>query len=199
MSASAVSLAATAADLDADSVRVLLADRDPNVRAKALEALTARPREELAPALIAALADMDWHVRRAACDAVAVGGGNGASAALVRTLVDPHPSVRGRALVALDRRVGDDLDPILEYYLDAAAAPLRRALIEILGRRGRTQALLRFVYDPSVDVRLAVVRALAADRSAAAREALHNMRDDDDVAVRHAAETLLDVADEPRR
>jgi HEAT repeat protein len=191
-------LGAVAGVLGIDTLRVLLGDADPEVRASALRGLAAHPRAELAPTVIAALADVNWHVRRAACDAVASSGGDGARQALVRALIDPHPSVRGRALVALERLAGDQLDQLLAHYLDAAATPLRRALLEILGRRRQTEPLLRFVSDPSADVRLAVVRGLSADRSAAARAALEFLCDDDDVAVRHAATTVLDAADERR-
>jgi HEAT repeat protein len=188
-------LGAVAGALATDTLRVLLGDADPEVRASALRGLVALPRAELAPTVIAALADVNWHVRRAACDAVAASGGDGARQVLVRALIDPHPSVRGRALVALERLAGDQLHQLLAYYLDAAATPLRRALLEILGRRGQTEPLLRFVSDPSSDVRLAVVRGLSADCSAAARAALEFLCDDDDVAVRHAATTVLEAAD----
>lgn len=187
-------LGAVAGVLSAEALRMLLGDPEADVRARTLNGLVVHPRPELTPTVIATLADADWHVRRAACDAAA--GDERASGALVRALVDPHPSVRGRALVALERLIGDALDQILEQQLSSSAAPLRRALVEILGRRGHTASLLRLVSDPSVDVRLALVHALAADDSDAARAALDYLRADDDLAVRHAVTTLLGADDD---
>jgi HEAT repeat protein len=188
-------LGAIAGWLSTDTLRTLLGDPEAEVRASALNGHVRHPRAELAPSVIAALADVNWHVRRAACDAAAATGGEGAAGALVRALVDSHASVRGRAFVALERLAGDDLNRILERHLDKAPAPLRRALVEILGRRRHTQPLLGLITDPNVDVRLAVAHALVGDHSPAARAALRYLRDDDDIAVQHAATTLLDAAD----
>lgn len=152
--------------LATDTLRVLLGD--PTLRCvRAPCERSHAPR--LGTTVIAALADVNWHVPRAACDAVAAAGGDGARQALVPALIDPHPGVRGRALVALERLAGEELDRLLTSYLDAAATPMRRALLEILGRRAQTGPLLRFVSDRSADVRLTVVRGLSADRSAACR------------------------------
>lgn len=183
-------LAAAGVSLDDESVRSLLADTEAAVRIEALEALADHPRAALAPVVLAALSDVDWHVRRAACNASAALGVDSA-APLVHMLVDPRLEVRGRAIVVLERLFGAGLDALLQSHMAQARAPLRRALVELLGRRGRGDLALGLASDPSVDVRIAVAHALAGDDSADARAALRNLCDDHDRSVRHAAITAL--------
>jgi HEAT repeat protein len=182
--------------LDEEALRLLLRDRDPGVRTRVLKGLAAHPRREVSRSVVAALSDEDWHVRRAACDAVVAAQPEGGAEELMRALVDPHPSVRGRALVALERLAGDGLDTLFDSNLDAAPPPLRRALIEILSSRGRSDIALRYVDDPAPDVRIAVAHSLTSDRSGSARAALRLLADDADAAVRNAALVVL-ATDQP--
>jgi HEAT repeat protein len=186
-------LGAVAPALDADTTVALLGDRDPGVREATLLGLAERPRPELAAAVTRALTDTDWHVRRAACDAVAATRAPEAGAALIDALIDPHMSVRGRAVVALEALLGPRLGRALEDALDDAPPRLRRTLIEELGRRRRPEAVRRFAADPSSDVRLAVVHALAGDRSSETRAALGLLSHDREPAVHHAAMNTLAV------
>lgn len=185
-------LASVACALDAETAERLLADADADVRVAALAALARCPDAVPVHALLERLRDESWHVRRAACDAVAAAGGREAEEALVAGLVDSRLAVRGRALVALERLCGERLDGVLESALPDASDVLRRALVEILGRRRQTAAVLRYVGDPSPDVRIAVAHALAASRASGARAALRYLREDDVVAVRNAAAVALE-------
>lgn len=185
-------LASVACTLDQETAERLLADADADVRVAALAALARCPEAVPALALLERLRDESWHVRRAACDAVAAAGGEEAEAALVAGLVDPRLEVRGRALVALERLCGDRLDRVLESALPGAGDVLRRALVEVLGHRRQTAAVLAYVGDPSPDVRIAVAQALAGSRASAARAALEYLRDDDVADVRNAAVVALE-------
>jgi HEAT repeat protein len=187
--------AAAARVLDADSVRVLLADRDTEVRVAALEALARNPRPELTPALLEALADESWHVRRAAADALGASEDSGVAPKLRHALVDPQPLVRGRARIALERLLGDELDRLLAAVVEDADAPLRRALVELLGRRGYVRPLLELVSDDDVGVRIALVHALEHASASEARMALERLAGDRDMAVRHAAAMALAEGD----
>jgi HEAT repeat protein len=187
--------AAAASVLDADSVRVLLADRDAEVRVAALEALARNPRPELTPALLEALADESWHVRRAAADALGASEDSGVAPQLLHALIDPQPLVRGRARIALERLLGDELDRLLAAALEDADAPLRRALVELLGRRGYVRPLLELVSDNDVGVRIALVHALEHASASEARMALERLAGDRDMAVRHAAAMALAEGD----
>jgi HEAT repeat protein len=143
-------------------------------------------------ALLGHLRDRSWHVRRAACDAAAAAGGEDAEVALVARLVDSRLEVRGRALVALERLCGAHLGEVLEGALPAAGEALRRTLVELLGRSGRTAAVMGYVSDPSAEVRIAAAHALAGDGTSDARAALEFLQDDDDAAVRNAAAVALE-------
>ena len=196
-------LASVACALDAETARRLLDDLEADVRVAALVTLAACPAVVPARALLERLHDESWHVRRAACDAVAAAGGEEAETALVAALVDPRLEVRGRALVALERLCGERLDQVLEGALSEAGEALRRTLVELLGRRGQTSAVLGHVGDPSAEVRIAVAHALARKRGPAARAALEHLREDEDAAVRNAAAVALEsrrskASDEPQ-
>lgn len=186
-------LASVACALDTETAARMLDDADADVRVAALAALAGCPGAVAAPALLERLRDASWHVRRAACDAAAAAGGEEAEAALLAALVDSRLEVRGRAFVALERLCGERLDEVLECALSDAGDVLRRSLVELLGRRSRGSAVLSYVGDPSSDVRIAVARALAGDRSPVGREALEFLRGDEVAAVRNAAEVALEA------
>jgi HEAT repeat protein len=183
--------AAVAEVLDARAVQVLLADQDAEVRVAVLEALTRDPQPELTPTLLRMLSDPSWHVRRAAADAIGASGRREDVEALVRALVDSRAIVRGRALMALERLLGDELDRLLSDVLEDQAAPLRRAIVEILGRRGYVEPLPRLVVDEDAGVRIAVIHALEHASSPQARTAIERLADDPDIAVRNAAAIVV--------
>jgi HEAT repeat protein len=178
--------AAAAEVLAADSVQALLGDPDAEVRVAGLEALARRPRPELTPMLLPMLSNRSWHVRRAAADAIGASGRAEAVRPLVRALVDSHPVVRGRALIALERLLGGELDRLLSAALEDAAPSLRRTIVEILGRHGRVEPLLRLADDEDAGVRIALVHALEHASSLQARAAIERLADDPDIAVRNA-------------
>jgi HEAT repeat protein len=188
--------AARTGRLDGESVRVLIGDPDADVRASVLWALELSPRAELIGVVAASLGDPDWHVRRAGCHAMGGSGQRAAKEPLVHALVDPHPMVRAAALSALEGLLANELVDELERQLEAADNRLRRALVEALAGRGprAERALLGLTGDPERDVRLAVAHALSRSDSEAARAAMEAFADDDDLAVRHAAWTLLERA-----
>jgi len=189
-----LAVAAAVETLDGEEVRVLVGDDDAAVRAAVLDALSLHPRPALLPVVAAALGDPSWHVRRAACDALGASGRPESSAALLRLLVDEHATVRGRALLALERLLGDELWQALEQALDSAPARLRRTIVELLGTLGHTDSLPRLSGDPDPDVRIAVVRSLARTTSPEARAALGYLAGDADAGVRNAVATVLEDA-----
>jgi HEAT repeat protein len=184
-------LAVAAAALDEHEARALLRDPETKVRVALLETLARQPRPELLSSLEDALADPSWHVRRAACDALGAIERPGPAAHLLHLLVDPSPTVQKRALLALERLLGDELDDALEAGLTRDNAPLRRAIVEILGLRGHVEMLPRLAEDPDTDVRVALVHALATAGSQQGRAALDYLADDSDPAVRNAVEVVL--------
>lgn len=193
-------LAAEARVLASDSVGALLRDDDGAVRVAALEALTRDPRREQTPLLLEALDAPSWHVRRAAVDVLGASGGDDAVAPrLVRALVDPHPLVRGRGLLALERLLGDRLDELLAASLTHGEPRLRRALVELLGRRRCIAPLLELAHDQDTGVRIALVHALEHAPEVEAKHAVERLASDPDVAVRHAATMALGGEAAPTR
>jgi HEAT repeat protein len=185
--------ASAARALDAESVAVLLRDPEAEVRVAALEALSCDPQRDQTPLLLEALAASNWHVRRAAVDALGATGDTSVTRNLVDALVDPHSLVRGRALLALERLVGDGLDELLATALADTRAQVRRALVEILGRRGCVAQVVELSADPDPAVRLTVLHALEDASGDDAKMALAQLADDPDVTVRHAAAMLRAV------
>lgn len=193
-------LAEAAAVLDADLVQALVTDREPNVRVAALEAFEREPRPELIGPIQRSLRDPSWHVRRAAVDALGHSRCPDVGRALIEALDDAHPLVRSRARIALERLLGDDLDRLMRSALDEAEAPLRRALVELLGVRGSTPFVLERIADPDPNVRVAVVHALvhaSAPEVTAGLEALAS--GDPEPAVRHAARTAVEQSSASQR
>jgi HEAT repeat protein len=184
--------------LDGGDIVILLRDEDADVRTATLAGLAHGRRPDLSPSIAASLHDPSWHVRAAACDALGTGGERASATALVPALVDAHPMVRGRALVALERLLGDGLDDALVARLDDAPASLRRAIVEILGRHGCAAELARRELDSDADVRLAVVHALEGSASHAAGGTLRLLAGDEDPAVRSAATLAVEAAGDAR-
>jgi HEAT repeat protein len=185
--------AEAATTLGVDSVSVLLRDRAVEVRVAALEALSRHPRHELMRELIAAAADLSWHARHAAVDALGASSRREAAAPLVCALLDPQPLVRGRALLALERLLGDELDDFLSQALAGGARPeLRRTIVQILGRRGHVGDLLWLAADDDSRVRLALLRILATQKSSPeVKSTIEQLAQDADIAVRNAAVLVL--------
>ncbi|MFJ4656277.1 fumarate reductase/succinate dehydrogenase flavoprotein subunit [Nocardia sp. NPDC088792] len=85
----------------ADTVRTLIADRDPLVRAAALTALSRLGTTTDAPTLIAALRDSAWQIREAAARGLAGVGPDRAAEPLTSALTDIHPDIRKAAVLTL--------------------------------------------------------------------------------------------------
>jgi HEAT repeat protein len=189
--------AAASARLGRESVRVLIGDPDPDVRAEGLWALATSPRLELVEVVAASLGDDSWHVRRAGCHALGASGVAVAKEPLLQALVDPHPMVRAAALGALESLLDERLVEELAAELGRPDERLRSALVEALAGRGDTaeRALLSLVVDPMSDVRLAVARALAGSQRPDVERALARLANDPDPAVRHATTMLRGAPD----
>lgn len=85
----------------ADTVRALVGDRDPLVRAAALAALARLGDSSDATILAAALKDSAWQVREGGARGWAGLGPESAAAALESALTDPHPDVRKASVLTL--------------------------------------------------------------------------------------------------
>lgn len=85
----------------ADTIRALVDDRDPLVRAAALAALARLGDSSDAAILTAALKDSAWQVREGGARGWAGLGPHAASEALESALTDPHPDVRKAAVLTL--------------------------------------------------------------------------------------------------
>lgn len=85
----------------ADTVRDLLADRDPLVRAAALTALSRLGDDADLPVLTAALKDSAWQIREGAARGFASAAPGGAAPALTTALADIHPDIRKAAVLTL--------------------------------------------------------------------------------------------------
>ncbi|NKY84494.1 fumarate reductase/succinate dehydrogenase flavoprotein subunit [Nocardia veterana] len=85
----------------ADTVRALVTDRDPLVRAAALAALARLGDSADASILEAALRDSAWQVREGGARGWAGLGPEAAAAALESALTDPHPDVRKASVLTL--------------------------------------------------------------------------------------------------
>jgi HEAT repeat protein len=187
-------LARRSGPLGAEAVAALLRDEDPDVRAEAAWTLTRSPRGELVPQLIAVLDDPRWHVRRAACRALGTAGDGRARAGLVRTLLDPQATVREAAKRALSEIFRDRLWQVLADEIPEVDAPLRCALVHVLGATGDRRAagpVAGLAGDPSPHVRVAVVHALPGLLPDGYESVLEPLVRDVDSDVRHAAATVL--------
>ncbi|MBF6144297.1 fumarate reductase/succinate dehydrogenase flavoprotein subunit [Nocardia nova] len=85
----------------ADTIRALVGDRDPLVRAAALAALARLGDSSDAAILTAALKDSAWQVREGGARGWAGLGPHAASEALESALTDTHPDVRKAAVLTL--------------------------------------------------------------------------------------------------
>ncbi|MFC9994732.1 fumarate reductase/succinate dehydrogenase flavoprotein subunit [Nocardia sp. NPDC127526] len=84
-----------------DTVRLLVGDRDPLVRAAALTALSRLGTADDAPTLAAALRDSAWQVREGAARGLPSAGPELAAEPLRAALADVHPDVRKAAVLTL--------------------------------------------------------------------------------------------------
>ena len=144
-----------------------LRDATPEVRVKAVEQFGARHTEGLGP-LAEAMADQDWRVRRAAVRALASRRDVSLVDAVVAALRDGH---RNFSLLS--------------------------SALQLLTLTGvdSTDALIRLMQDPDVDLRIQAALALGSQRRPAAVDALIRALDDPDANVRfHAIESLARLA-----
>jgi HEAT repeat protein len=155
-------LGAAGADHVGPIARLVLSDRMPRVRQLAARSLARAGVQAAAPALVEALSDVDAFVRHAARHA----------------LVDLVDSARAQELLVDELRA--DAPERRRAALDSLAA---------LGLAAPYDALARLVEDPSVDVRLALVRL-------APTPVLARLRGDADPSVQAAAERRVPSATE---
>jgi HEAT repeat protein len=115
-------------------------DPDPEIRAAALEVLTAKPGQRSAALLSQALRDGQETIREAA--AIALGQYRGTLVAdrLRSALQDPHPRVRSAAAQGLGQTRTPGFSEALEETLGDAQARVRAAAAEALGSIGRPEA-----------------------------------------------------------
>jgi len=108
-----------------------------------------------------------------------------------------HPWVRGRALVALARILGQEVLPVARTQAVSSAPELRAAAIEALGIIKAPQArplILAAMKDPDARVRgQAIVATAKLDGKAAWERVEPALGDKDPTIVRHAARALLYV------
>ncbi|MGX1811576.1 fumarate reductase/succinate dehydrogenase flavoprotein subunit [Nocardia sp. NPDC055321] len=116
-----------------ESVRALLDDRDPLVRAAALTALARLGTPEDTPVLAAALKDSAWQVREGAARGLPAAGPDLAADPLRLALTDIHPDIRKAAVLTLSTWPESDaaresLESALEDTDADVRAYARRAL-----------------------------------------------------------------------
>lgn len=144
-----------------------LRNATPDVRLKAVEQFGARQTEGLGP-LADAMSDEDWRVRRAAVRALAARRDDSLVDAVVAALRDGH---RNFSLLS--------------------------SALQLLALTGvdSTDALIRLMQDPDVDLRIQAALALGSQRRPAAVDALIRALDDPDANVRfYAIESLSRLA-----
>jgi HEAT repeat protein len=162
----------------------LLRDAQWNVRRAAVESLRDRTRADL---LRAALQDPSEEVRLAAIHAAGRLDLRSLAVDIVPLTRDRSFNVRRRAAAALG---------LLEAPVESLDRPLRsrwddsRVLaVRALARLGRPERALPLLKDPSVDVRVAALRALSLDPRHA--DAARPLLDDEDDSVQAAAMLAL--------
>jgi HEAT repeat protein len=176
-------------------LKALLADGDPDLRARSAACLRqAGPRAKAAASSVReALADGNTAVRREAALALAAVDPGSAGAVLVACLKDPESEVRlaaGEALAQLGRPVV----PLLASSLDDRDPRVRREAALTLKRVGESArsaigALTRALGDPDSEV-----RARAAD---ALREVMPRLEGPPDEPTRQALAALVDQLQDP--
>ena len=154
-------------------------DREPALRAAALQALAHLDREDFALVLSGLDPDPEWSVRAGLARALGRSGGEFAQGALLAMLEDPDPRVLPAVLEALREARGADAADTLRRQLQHRDVSVRAAAAEGLARlapEGETkhlaEALKRAQSDAEPDARLALVEALAAQKRPEALQAL---------------------------
>lgn len=164
-------------------LRGLLADDDPNARARAAHSLGLIGHPAVTPALVEALADPEWPVRAMAAKALGRIQGDDAVDALRRALSDPEWWVRANAAEAL-RAKGEAGRRALFVALDGSDAFAAHKAAWMLQEAGVLDALLQRLGDGTEEDRkeaLGVLRRLVALRRT---ELLQ------DIAARHPHPTV---------
>lgn len=146
-------------------VRALLADEDPDVRARACEALGRIGDVEAAAALFGALRDPNPGVAHAATAAIHALGAASTAALAMNALRDTHPAVRRHALRIIAHQGADEAFEPVRDAIDDPDPRIRELAVSALG----------MLSDPRVD---AILETLArrphdAIRAAAMRAATH--------------------------
>ncbi len=144
-----------------------LRNATPEVRLKAVEQFESHQTDGLGP-LADAMSDQDWRVRRAAVRALAARRDASLVDAIVAALRDGH---RNFSLLS--------------------------SALQLLTLTGvdSTEALIRLLQDPDVDLRIQAALALGSQRRSSAVDALVGALDDPDANVRfHAIESLAKLA-----
>lgn len=124
---------------------------------------------------------------------------------LLRAARSGPVAVRARAIRALGRVGGEDLDPELEAMLadpEPAVRTQAAAALCAVARERAVDRVARLLADPDKWVRYGVAEALVKEDSTRGRRALEEARDDPDERGTHTqfwAEELLDQLDELER
>jgi HEAT repeat protein len=169
-----LALLRTARQIDAENlIGIGISDRSPLVRLEAVDTALARGGKMVGPTLSAALADSDPQVRKAALERIAVQKHMEVDT-LERTLAlavrDPNPELSQLALTTIARistkpkDVEARLGRLLASRAERDRAQAAAAAIGLVDREAKDtgELLERLLDDPSHDVRVAMLPALAA-------------------------------------
>ncbi|MFC4337475.1 HEAT repeat domain-containing protein [Salininema proteolyticum] len=141
--------------------------KDPDVRRRAVQALTRLPTDETTPLLAAALDDPDATVRRHAAMALGARGRSDAIPVLVTMIVEGLNDVEAAETLGRLARHPDRAAAITTLLTDRSTAP-----------------------DTDGPARLRLVQAFTEMPTATAIDALHRMADDPDTTVARTATAL---------
>ncbi len=149
-------------------VEACLSHPAPEIRKRALLALSRLQDPRAVPALVGALEDPDPEGRALAAFALGQTGadGSGAVAALTSLLEAPGARVRGEAAVALGR-IGGATEALVAAARRERDAEARASLAHALlhdGSDGAHEALLSLAKDPDRDVRFPAIYALTRQK-----------------------------------
>lgn len=152
--------------MDPARIEALLSSADPEERRLATASLAERSDSGVVAPLLRALGDVDWRVRK---EAVAAAVGMAADPAVLRALVEvliAHDEDIGRRNAAVEALAGFGVAAVdaLSVVVARLDADGRKLAAEVLGRTGSDAAFLvlrAMVGDEDINVRVAVVEALA--------------------------------------
>ncbi|MBA3457132.1 MAG: HEAT repeat domain-containing protein, partial [Deltaproteobacteria bacterium] len=174
----------------ATQVRRMLTDEDPEIRARACEALERIGDTETLPALFHALGDANPRVGHAATAAIHALGSRSVSGLAVRALSSPQGSVRRHALRIITSLACRDAFEQVVVAVDDPDAKIAELAIGALGALDDPRVepiLIALARRPHSTLRAATMRAAAVRRSDAMTELLRRGLGDEDAWVRYYA------------